>query len=90
MKALLIAFHVIAAAMLLYAIKSGPPMGESEAHPWDYYCMASLLTFFVFCPGGYLAIWKKKSHPRLASAASMVSVSAAGAALIFSAVQIFG
>jgi hypothetical protein len=90
MKTLFIAFHVIATAMLSFAIWSGSPMGEFKAHPWDYYFIASLITFLVFCPAGYLALWKKKSHPRFAKAVSIASASAAAAALGFGAFQMIG
>jgi hypothetical protein len=88
MKRALISLHIAAASMLIFALWSGPPMGESEAHPWDAYAAASLATFFVFCPIGYLAISKSSHSPRTASAISILSIVAAASALAFGVLKI--
>jgi len=88
MKKLLITLHVVAAAMLVFALQSGPPMGESEVHPWDYYSSAALITFLVLCSVGYLALWKKEAYPKSAGAVSIASALAATCALAFGAFHI--
>jgi hypothetical protein len=46
---ILIVVHLVCAIVLAACISSGPPMGESEIHPWDtVFLLSGLATVIIF------------------------------------------
>ena len=78
MKFAIIAVHVVSAAILAVQFYGGPPMGESELHPWDVVTAASSLVVLLLCPIAYVCLWKKEklwSRFLTATSGSLLAVS---------------
>jgi len=70
MKNAAIVVHLVNAIVLGFLFYWGPPMGESELHPWDVLTLSSSMIVIVLCPIIYLCLWKNRRWPKFTLAAT--------------------